>query len=264
MGEIGMNASDETGPAGESVTEDYFLGDLVKIRQPLKGYRAGIDAVLLAACARAGEGPLLDVGAGVGTVGICAAMRCPDLDVVMVERQAELADLAQANVAHNGLHARVTVVEADISEPLPKHAAQVLAANHFAHVVANPPFHDDGAGSASRNVFKALSHSMAAEALEAWVRFMARTAMPGGRATMIHKAEALPRILNAFENRFGALTIAPIHPREGAPAIRVIVDGVKGSRAPLTIRPGLILHTDGNAFRPELDAILRGGGALAL
>lgn len=248
----------------EGVSEDFFLGDRVKIRQPLKGYRAGIDAVLLAACARAGEGPVLDAGAGVGTVGLCAAVRCPGLRVVLVERQAELTDLAQINIALNGLETRVSVVEADLSEPLSKSAALAIPANSFAHVLANPPFHDDGAGSASANVFKALSHSMAAEALEAWARFMARATAPGGRATLIHKADALPRILNAYENRFGAVRILPIYPRSGAPAIRVIVDGVKGSRAPLTILPGLVLHGDGNAFRPELDAILRGGGALTL
>lgn len=247
----------------EGVTEDYFLGDRVKIRQPLKGYRAGIDAVLLAACVRAGEGPVLDIGAGVGTVGLCAAVRCPDISVVLVERQAELADIARGNVALNHLEARVTVVEADISEPLDTSAAGGLPANGFAHVLANPPFHDDGAGSASVNIFKALSHSMAAEALDAWARFMARSAAAGGRATLIHKAEALPRILSAFENRFGAISILPVYPREGAPAVRVIVDGIKGSRAPLQIKPGLVLHGDGNAFRSELDAILRGGGALS-
>jgi len=72
------------------------------------------------------------------------------------------------------------------------------------------------------------------------------------------------RILSAFENRFGGITILPIYPRDGAPAIRVIVDGIKGSRAPLVIKPGLILHGSGNAFQPDVDAILRRGAALPI
>lgn len=246
------------------ITEDYFLGDRVRILQPEHGYRAGVDAVLLAATARAGEGPLLDVGAGVGTVGICAAMRCPELRVVLVEHQADLALLAGRNIALNQLDDRVAAVAADIGAPLPMAARHDLIDNGFAHVVANPPFHDDSAGSAAKNVFKALSHAMAADALETWARFMARMAMPGGRVTMIHKAQSLPQILQTFENRFGALSVLPIYPRAGAPAIRVLVDAIKGSRAPLTIRPGLVLHGDGNAFRPEIDAILRGGAALTV
>lgn len=245
-------------------TTDYFLGDRLSVRQPVKGYRAGIDAVLLAATAKPGEGPLLDLGAGVGTVGLCAAIRCPDLIVTLVERAAELAQLARDNIAANALEARVSVVEAEIGATLSSQAARVLQAGSFAHVVANPPFHDESAGTSSLWPLKAVSHAMTADALELWARFMARMAMPGGRATMIHKAEALPRILSAFENRFGALTVLPIYPRDGAPAIRVIVDGVKGSRAPLVIKQGLTLHGAGNAFLPDIDAILRHGAPLNL
>lgn len=256
-------------PIPPGVTEDFFLGDRVIIRQPIKGYRAGIDAVLLAACAqsgegRPGEGPLLDIGCGAGTVGLCAAVRCPDLRVVLVERQGELADLARGNVALNHIDSRVSIVEADIGEPLSGEAAKVLKADTFAHVLANPPFHDEGSGTASLWPLKAVSHAMTADALETWVRFMARMTIPGGRATMIHKTEALPRILAAFENRFGGIAVLPVYPRPGAAAIRVIVDGIKGSRAPLLLKPGLILHGDGNAFRPEVDAILRNGAALTI
>ena len=106
---------------------------------------------------------------------------------------------------------------------------------------------------------------MTAEALEAWARFMARMASAGrprdhdpqGRSLAAHSCTRSKIALA----RSGVL---PIYPREGAPAIRVIVDGIKGSRAPLTIKPGLILHGDGNAFRPELDAILRHGAALSI
>jgi tRNA1(Val) A37 N6-methylase TrmN6 len=263
-GSMAMDRLDMQTDAAFDVTEDVFLGDQLTIRQPAKGYRAGIDAVLLAATARVGEGPVLDIGAGVGTVGLCAAIRCKDLSVVLVEREAEIATLARANIAANGLSSRVTVVEADIGEPLSAAALQALQPDSFAHVLANPPFHDDGAGTPSASFFRNLSHSMAADALETWLRFMARMTAPGGRATMIHKAEALPRILKGYENRFGAIAILPIYPREGAPAIRVIIEGIKGSRAPLVIKPGLILHGDGNAFRPDMDAILRQGAGLSV
>lgn len=247
-----------------NTTLDYFLGDRIALRQPVKGYRAGIDAVLLAATARPGEGPLLDLGSGVGTVGLCALARLTDLRATLVERSPELAQLARDNIAANALEDRAEVVEAEIGEPLSAPASRILKAGSFAHVVANPPFHDEAAGTSSLWPLKAVSHAMTSDALEQWARFMARMAAPGGRVTMIHKADALPRILSAFENRFGAVTILPVHPRDGAPAIRVIVDGIKGSRAPLVIKPGLILHGAGNAFLPEVDAILRNGAALQI
>jgi tRNA1(Val) A37 N6-methylase TrmN6 len=54
----------------------------------------------------------------------------------------------------------------------------------------------------------------------------------------------------------------PIHARAGEPAIRVIVEGIKGSRAPLSIRPGLILHGPDQIFLPEVDAVFRNGAPL--
>lgn len=105
---------------------------------------------------------------------------------------------------------------------------------------------------------------MPADSLEDWVRFMARMVRPSGRATMIHKADALEAILSLMAPRFGALVVFPVFPRAGQSAIRVIVEGIKGSRAPLSLRPGIVLHGEGNAFLPSANAILRQGAALEI
>jgi tRNA1(Val) A37 N6-methylase TrmN6 len=100
--------------------------------------------------------------------------------------------------------------------------------------------------------------------LDRWARFMAAMARPGGRAILIHKAEALPELIATFTGRFGDLLLLPIHPRSGAPASRVILRGIKSSRAPLQVRPGLVLHDPSGRFMPEVEAILRHGAALDL
>jgi tRNA1(Val) A37 N6-methylase TrmN6 len=84
-----------------------------------------------------------------------------------------------------------------------------------------------------------------------------------GRMAMIHKAEALPRILAAFEGRFGALAVLPIQARQGEDAIRVLVQGIKGSRAPMTLKPALVLHDEAQGFTPSVEAILRQGAGLS-
>jgi tRNA1(Val) A37 N6-methylase TrmN6 len=86
----------------------------------------------------------------------------------------------------------------------------------------------------------------------------------GGSATLIHRADALGELLAALKGRFGALRLLPIHPRAGTPALRVLVQGRKGSRAPLTLLPGLELHGNGNRFISEVDAILRRSAQLDL
>lgn len=257
----------EQNSAQLETTADVFLGDRLTVRQPRSGYRAGVDAVLLAASVRNlpdGPATLLDAGAGAGTVGLCAAARLPHLNVVLLEREPALARLAAENSAAIGFSARVRAVTARTASPAAELAGLGLVAESFDQCVANPPFHDDGAGTAARDPLKAASHAMQADALEDWARFMARMVKPGGRATLVHKAEALARILDVMAPRFGAMIVFPVFPRAGEAAIRVIVSGIKGSRAPLTLKAGLVLHGPGQDFTPEATAILRHGAALEL
>ena len=261
-----MSAAAATHSRGE-VTEDAFLGGAVNILQLRNGYRAGLDAVMLAAAVPADASrPLrvLDVGAGVGTAGLCLAHRAPFAEVVLLEKEPQLAALAAENIARNDLAARVRVVTGAVGGGAMDWRALGVVEESFGHVIANPPFHDIDAGTLPPDALKAGAHAMPDGELEAWARFMARMTAPGGEATMIHKADALARVLAVFEARFGALKILPLHPRQGAPAHRVLVQGVKGSRSPLQLLPGFVLHGEGNAFTPAAQEILRAGAALPM
>ena len=113
-----MNAHEPDQSVLETSSEDLFLGDALVVRQPRNGYRAGTDAVLLAASIgpeSVGIGPVLDVGSGVGVVGLCVAARCPEASVVLLEREPNLVALARHNIGRNGLAMRVSVVQADIA-----------------------------------------------------------------------------------------------------------------------------------------------------
>ena len=201
---------------------------------------------------------MLDIGAGVGTVGLCAAARLPALNVTLLEREAELVRLASENIAANGFTGRMTAVLAEVGAP------GGLVPESFDDAVANPPFHDLNAGTPAPNALKSASHAMPSQSLDDWLRFMARMVRSGGRATLIHKAEALASVLGAFETRFGGIVIVPIHARADEPAIRVLVQGIKGSRAPLSLRPPFVLHSEGNSFTAAAQKILRQGGALGM
>jgi tRNA1(Val) A37 N6-methylase TrmN6 len=246
-------------------TDDAFLGGRLQILQPRSGYRAGLDAVMLAAAVPAAAGKtmrVLDLGAGVGTAGLCLARRIEAARVTLFEREPALARLAEENVARNGLGSRVRVVEGDVGVSAGALRALDLAEESFDHVVANPPFHSLDAGTLATDALKAGSHAMPETELAHWARFMARMAAPGGGVTVIHKAEALIRLLAVLDGRFGGLLVLPLYPRAGVPAHRVLVQGLKGSRAPLALLPGLVLHGAGDDFTPEAQAVLRDGAAL--
>ena len=268
-----MTTVDRAGPpAYPATTEDAFLGGRLRIRQPGAAYRAGLDAVLLAAAAPVLLGRaerVLDAGAGVGVVGLAVAARIADARVTLLERAPELAALARDNIERNGFADRVDVIEADLAAAgrASNARGQQLFGNGagaYEHVLANPPYHVAGRGTAAPDALKAGAHAMAAGDLERWLRFLAGAAAADASATLIHRADALAPLLAAMHGRFGALRVLPIHPRPGEPATRLVVQGRKGSRAPLQLLAGLTLHGPGNAFTPEVDAILRHGQPLRL
>lgn len=247
------------------VTCDAFLGGKVKILQPAKGYRAGLDAVLLAAAIPTNGSKtinLLDCGAGVGTVGLCAAARCPNLNTVLVERDPIFVALAKRNLALNDLAARVRVIETDLTVPGNAMAEHGIPDNSFSHVVANPPFFDTGCGTRSPIALKSAGHEMTAADLDGWVRFAARMARADGHLIVIQHVEALPKLLAALEGRFGAVNVVPIHPRAGQAANRVLVAARKGSRAPLRLLAGFTVHKAGHMYTTAADDVLRHGRGL--
>lgn len=249
--------------AQDGETDDAFLGGRLALLQPARGFRAGIDAVLLAAAAPdIGPARVLDAGAGVGTAGLCLASRVGAVDVTLVEREPRLAGMARRNVDRNGLAGRVRVVAADLTASPAELLAAGLAPEMFALLLANPPWHVAGTGRLPHNDIAAAANVMAQGALEAWLRTLARLAAPGATLVLIHRVEVLTRLLGGLDRRFGAIELWPLHSRAGAPARRLLVRAEKGSRAPLVLHAGLVVHAADGGFTPRVDDVLRNGAGL--
>ena len=242
------------------VTHDAFLGGRLTIAQPAKGFRAGLDSVLLGAAIGHGAGQLLDLGAGVGTAALVALADHPSLRATLVESDAEAAALAVGNLASNAFSGRATVLRLDLMASGRARLAAGLKPDNFASTIANPPFFETGTAPSAR---RAAARHMSAEALDNWVKTAASHAAPGGEVIFVHLADHLSALLRSFEARLGAITVLPLVPRDGEPAHRILIRGIKGSRAPLTLLASRAVHTpSGRAFRPEFEAILRGRGRL--
>jgi tRNA1(Val) A37 N6-methylase TrmN6 len=248
-----------------ATSEDAFLGGQLSIRQVHDGSRAGLDAVFLAAACPAREGEsVLEAGTGSGVVALAVARRVARVTVTGVEIDAEMASLARENAARNELAGRVRIIEGDVTAPASTIVAQGLRLESFDHVLANPPFLEASDARVPPGARLARAHALEAGDLERWVKFLAAFCAPKGTATIVHRADALPRLLAALEGRFGGIIVYPLFPRLGESATRILVHGKKGSRAPFRLATGMVLHSDGNAFTLEAQAILRHGQGLEL
>lgn len=239
--------------------EDGFLGGRLRILQPARGYRAGADAVMLAAAcpARAGQ-RVLELGCGAGTAMLCLGLRVPGLALTGLELQPEYAALARRNAGANGVEA--DVVQGDLAA-----MPAALRGASFDHVIANPPYFIGGTTAPDPGRGRARHEDTP---LPLWIDAALRRLHPGGTLTLIQRADRLAVILLALEGRAGSITILPLVARAGREAGRVIVLARKGGRGPLRLLSPFIIHAktshsaDAEDLTPAAQAVLREAAAL--
>ncbi|HEY8594309.1 MAG TPA: methyltransferase [Devosiaceae bacterium] len=231
--------------------------------QPAKGFRAGTDSVLLGASVAPASTSLLDLGAGAGVAGLVALAHNPGLSALLAEADPEMHALARANIESNGFDGRAGTSLVDVTATGKQRLEAGLAANAFSTVIANPPYFDADSGTRSSLAPRAGGRHMAAAALDAWVKTAAACAAGWGEAIFIYRADGLRELLDAFAARFGNIDVLPVAPRPREPAALILVRGIKGSRAPLTLLSPLVLHGEtGRGYAPEVEAVLRGKSIL--
>lgn len=234
-------------PAG--TTKDSFLAGRLTIEQPLGGFRAGLDAVMLAAAVPAREGDsVLELGSGAGTASLCLAARIADISITGAEIESDLVRISNQNATANQVGDRVVFVTVDALD-LPSDMKR-----DYAHVMCNPPFHGDESERSPDEARALATHDDGA--LAAWLNVGAKRTAAGGSFTAIVRADRLGEILAALPQT--GLRLFPLWPHAGQAAKRIIVQLHKGSRAPHKLCAGLVLHEADGTFTTKTDLVLRG------
>ena len=182
-------------------TEDAFLGGRLRLRQLTSGHRAGHDAMLLAAAtsARAGD-RVVDFGAGVGAAGLALARRVGSVDLVLVEIDEALAELARGNAAAERNRCRRAACSMSRLTPrrLPPRG---LAPDSADIVMINPPFNDAARHRASPDAARASAHVARETTLQNWVHAARRILKSGGALTLIWRADGIAEVLVCARSR---------------------------------------------------------------
>ena len=258
----GSSALERRPPAERSVTDDAFLGGALRILQPKDGYRAGVDAVLLAASAPAKAGRrerVLDVGAGVGVVGLAVARRIADA----------AGRAGRARPAAGGACARQHRAQRSLGARARDRGRRGAAAERpagarrdwpKASITSWPtrPFTLEGRGTAAADAAKGRRQCHGRGQSRRLV------ALHGGDGAARRHSRRDPQA-EALAGPARRLRRTLRRARAFCPSIRAgtrrqsasSCSGIKGSRAPLQLLPQLTLHGDDNGFRPEIERVLR-------
>jgi tRNA1Val (adenine37-N6)-methyltransferase len=233
-------------------TADTLLDGALPFRQSADGYRVNVDALLLAAFAAVGRRADLavDLGAGVGTVGLLLERAGSARRLALVEREGDLVELARRNLEQLGIEGTVHAI--DLADGLPRALAQRAEL-----VVSNPPFFAPGSGRERRDTRQRRARS---GELAPFVRAAAR-ALNGAkaRAAFVYPAPALAALLStAAELGLVAKRLRFVHARRDAPARVALVELRLAKPGGLVVEPPLVEWSAGGKRTRELAAIVAG------
>ena len=198
---------------------------------------------------------ILELGTGCGIIAMMLAFRFPEIHMVGVEIQKDLADLAKKNVQENGLSSRVRILQGDLRTIQP---ATIGGAADI--VVSNPPYRKLQSGRLNPNLQKAVARHEIEASLSDVAAAASRTLKIGGRLLAIYPIERLVDMVCCFrDNGLEPKVVRTIHSREDAAGKLVVVTGVKDGRPGARIPPPLYIYRSNGAYTEEVERMFAAG-----
>jgi tRNA1Val (adenine37-N6)-methyltransferase len=237
--------------ASPDETTDTICG-VLEVIQAKRGYRFGVESLLLPGFVKPGVSEMVDLGCGSGVIPLVMVRFYGIKKAWGVEIQAGLADRARRSVAQNHMADRIEIVEADL-----KALDGVLPAGKFELVVSNPPYRPAETGQVSREEEKALGkHEIACSASDV-VAAAARLLRPLGRLCVVFSSERLSELMALLRGHgLQPARLRMIHGRVELPSKNCLVEAVRGGKGTMVVEPPLIVYDKSGEYAEEVKGML--------
>jgi tRNA1Val (adenine37-N6)-methyltransferase len=227
-------------------------GPLV-IHQPRKGYRYSIDSFLLASfVVLKKRANVIDLGSGVGVIGLLLCTRYPDCTVWGIEIQERLFRFARDNSRENGLEGRLINVLGDLRQvqELPKGVS-------FDAAVSNPPYRPVGTGRRNQDDERTVARHETSARLSDVIAAAGMVLKPGGMLSLIYPAWRTADVLTMLRSGgFEPKRVRFIHARRDQDAKMVMTEARRGGGTQLTVLPPLYVWEGQGIYTDEVGRIV--------
>ncbi|HEX4342345.1 MAG TPA: methyltransferase [Verrucomicrobiae bacterium] len=201
----------------------------------------------------------LDLGSGIGTVGMICAWRLPGARFVTIEAQPESVALANKSAAYNGLTDRYEIRTGDFREP-----AILAATETFDLITGSPPYFPPDSGVKSEHPQKLACRFELRGNIADYCSVAAKHLAPGGFFACVFPVEPaqLARVKSAAKNS-GLVIVRqrPVIFREGEPPLIGLFGMMRANDLPEWFRgqtweePPLTIRTRKGEIHPEYSAV---------
>ncbi|TSB45084.1 tRNA1(Val) (adenine(37)-N6)-methyltransferase [Alkalicoccobacillus porphyridii] len=225
---------------------DYIAGTSLSIIQSEEVFSFSIDAVLLGRFISVPiqKGRILDLCGGNGIIGLVMSERS-HAEIISVELQERLHDMAVRSIDYNGKQARIQPVLADIND-LPGS----LAAGSFDAVTCNPPyFATNPQSDQNKNQHFTIARHEVYCTLEDVIRTASTMVKQRGKVALVHRPERLTDMISLMRKyRIEPKRLQLIQPNDKKEANIVLLEGIKDGKPGLKCLPTLCVYDEQGTY----------------
>lgn len=238
---------------------DYLLAEDLEIIQSPSVFSFSLDAVLLARFVHVPiqKGSLIDLCSGNGVIPLLLSTRTKG-NIVGVEIQERLYDMAIRSIAHNELQSQLSMIHDDLKKVVP-----VLGASKHDVVTCNPPyFLTTSTEEKNINMHFAIARHEIMCTLEDTIKASSQLLKQGGKAAFVHRPGRLLDLVTLMrKHRLEPKRIRFVYPKLAKEANTILIEGIKDGKSDLKVLPPLYVYEENGDYTREVKEILYGDKA---
>lgn len=236
---------------------DYLISDeKIQIIQSPTIFSYSLDAILLAhfTYVPINKGNILDLCTGNGVVPLLLSGRTKG-NIVGLEIQNRLADMAKRSIKLNDLQQKITIIEGDLKE-----RQSDLKQSNYEVVTCNPPyFATPKQTEHNENEHLTIARHEVLCTLEDVVKACKLYVKPGGKVTLVHRPERLVDIITLFRKyKLEPKRLQFVYPKQSKEANTILIEGIRDGSAGLKILPPLYIYQDDGTYTEKAREIIYG------
>ena len=232
----------------ERIDDLEFKG--YKIIQNSEGFCFGIDAVLLSDFAKnlKKNSKVIDLGTGTGILPILLSGKTQLKNIIGIEVQEEVANMAKRSIELNSLKDKVEIINDNILN-----LEKLYGKGYFDVVVTNPPYKKLNTGIQNESEKKLISRHEITANLEEFIKVSKNILKDKGEFYMIHRPERLVDILYLMRKyKVEPKQIRFVSPNVNKEPNLVLIKGIKNANEFLKFEKNLYVYNEDGSYTDEI------------
>lgn len=240
------------------LNENERIDDLeikgMKIIQNKNGFCFGIDSVLLSDFAKEikNGAKCVDLGTGTGILGILLCAKTNLSQIIGIEIQEEVAEMANRSIILNNLENKFKIININLKE-IKNNKINYLEKNSFDYIITNPPYKKLNTGKINENEKKLISRHEITANLGDFIEVANYLLKDKGTIFMVHRPERLADIIEKMrKEKIEPKEIKFVYPKVNEEPNLILIKGVKNAKPFLKINKPLYIYNEDGSYTDEI------------